>query len=57
MCNPPSSRKAPPARKYLGSRVSCAPSSSSGYGSVRTGGLRPGSSAEIDTTITARNAA
>src|SRR5205814_1103186 len=37
MCRPPRTRKPPPATKYLPRRRSCRPSSSSLYGSVRTG--------------------
>src|SRR3954447_12346185 len=40
----PSTRNPPPATKYLGSLPSWAWISSSGYGSLRTGGARPGSS-------------
>src|SRR5712691_7123590 len=57
MCTPPSSRNAPPARKYFGSRVSCAASSSAEYGSVRTGGFFPGKREAIASMTTARNAA
>src|SRR5437763_7583135 len=42
MCTLPRTRKNPPPTKYLASLRSCAPSSASGYGSDRTGGVFPG---------------
>src|SRR5690349_9722787 len=55
MCRLPRTRKRPPAMKYLATLRSCACSSSSGYGSVRTGGVRPGTKRNSAATNTAKN--
>src|SRR5438067_10470406 len=56
MCAPPRTRKPPPATKYFASLRSCAPSSASSNGVVRTGGARPGRKRTVAATTTARNA-
>src|SRR6476469_1009617 len=56
MCTVPSTRKPPPARKYFQSLASCAPISSPLKGSSRTGGARPGTMLQTDTTATVINA-
>ena len=56
MCSEPSTRKKPPATKYFAVLRSCAPSSSFGYGSVRTGGAFPGMNLKIAAITTLKNA-
>src|SRR5439155_8903564 len=53
----PSTRKKPPATKYLAVLRSCAPSSSSGYGRVRSGGACPGMNRKSAAITTPKNAA
>src|ERR671925_1135009 len=55
MCTLPRTRKKPPATKYFASLRSCAASSSSGYGVVRSGGALPGMKRKIAAMTTPKN--
>src|SRR5213592_3124157 len=55
MCTLPRTRKKPPATKYFASLRSCAPSSSSGYGVVRSGGAFPGMNRNMAAMTTPKN--
>ena len=52
----PRTRKSPPATKYFAVFGSCEWSSSSGYGSSRRGGARPGTNLKIAVITTPKNA-
>ena len=55
MCTAPRTRKKPPATKYLATFRSWAPSSSSEYGTVRTGGAFPGMNRNMAAMTTPKN--
>src|SRR5947207_10744356 len=55
MCTLPSTRKNAPPRKYFATLRSCAASSSSEYGSSRSGGFLPGRKRNSAATTTAKN--